>query len=731
MNKTENVNLHARAEQERNKLITGVIILSVLTVLFVIVSYMDAPIFVILPVVVAVFTGGAVFAIRTAKKLEMVGFEEGMHLVMEGVPMNCTITDDKGKVLFCNERSMAMFDINDKQEYSAKLFGDFLPEIQPDGTRSLEKAGGHIQMAFKKGVETFEWWHQMGPGKNQFPCSITLAGAEVYGMKRLLVFNTDLRKARELERQEAALKERMQAILDSSPMLCAHYDGKGDIIDVNREAEDMFGITNKQIFIDNITRFLPKTQPDGTDSIQKNAMMVEKAIREGSLRYEWMYLHSDGSQIPVEEIVEPIKIDGEQHVFVYSRDLREFYQERERERVVQGKLQAMMGQFNEYVEEQSSSVATSSSATEQMIANVQSVTDTLSKNTQNVKNLEEASIAGHASLNEVITDIQGIANESESLLQINSVMQNIASQTNLLSMNASIEAAHAGDAGRGFAVVADEIRKLAESSSKQSKTIGGVLKSIKESIDKITKSTDGVLGKFNAIEDGVKIVAVQEANIVSAMEEQRQGSKQILQAVSHVNEVTHQVREAARRMVETSRETMHKTDDAETQAYTDDLTGVRNKEYFMENAARELRYCVDEERDFNMVAFGIDNMRQLIDDHGQIIMDEAQKILTQRVRNSLKQGTLVARYSDEDFIITLPNVRYGTAVKLAEQIQKKVKDAPFTTKGQRLDISISLGIATKTGHSRTLRDIVSNAERALANARVKGRNKIATYGHAI
>ena len=129
-------------------------------------------------------------------------------------------------------------------------------------------------------------------------------------------------------------------------------------------------------------------------------------------------------------------------------------------------------------------------------------------------------------------------------------MQNIASQTNLLSMNAAIEAAHAGESGRGFAVVADEIRKLAESSSRQSKTIGGVVRKIKGSIDKITKSTDNVMNKFAAIDGGGKLVAEQEHGILNAMEEQSAGSTQIMQAIAQVNDITGQVKEDARQMVE-------------------------------------------------------------------------------------------------------------------------------------------------------------------------------------
>jgi methyl-accepting chemotaxis protein len=230
--------------------------------------------------------------------------------------------------------------------------------------------------------------------------------------------------------------------------------------------------------------------------------------------------------------------------------------------------------LSRHIEEQSLSVSRSSAAIEQMTANIASVTATLMQNDENVKRLQTAAEKGYSALTQVSQDIQEVSKESEHLLEINQVIQSIASQTNLLSMNAAIEAAHAGEIGKGFAVVADEIRKLAESSSKQAKTVADVLKKIKQALDGIGRSSEMMVIHFEDINESIKIVSEQEVRIRGAIEEEDAGSKEILQTITVLTNITGMVKQSSQEMLSGSRQIIGEGKRLDT--LTEELAGGMN-----------------------------------------------------------------------------------------------------------------------------------------------------------
>ena len=554
--------LQAEAKKDRGKMIGGAAVLMILLLALAAFTYINAPnleqaLAVLVPSMFALIAISVILNMRLMTKMEHDSFGEGMHLVMESVPMSCSLMDSGGNVIYCNDEAPRLFGVRDKTEYSTRLFTDLLPEFQPDGSRSMVKAGEFIKTAITEGEANFEWV-QHTSSQMPLPLKVSIIKVFFQGKDHLMFFSSDRRESLALQRREEAFHERMQAILDASPMVCAIFDADGYVLEVNKEAENMFGIPDRKAFVDNFVEFQPEFQPGGVSTRKRLLEVAQKAIQHGTSRHEWLYQLRDGTPIPAEEVMRAIHVDGQTFIITYIRDLREVNKAKERDALIQQNVRVMAEQLNAHVVEQSAAVTQSAASIEEMIANIQSVTNALSKNALRVGDLQIASEVGHSGINEVADDIGKIAVKSESLLEINSVMQNIASQTNLLSMNAAIEAAHAGESGRGFAVVADEIRKLAESSSLQSKTISAVLKDIKGAIDKITKSIGNVLNKFDTIDEGIKTVAEQEHGILNAMEEQRQGGTQVLQAIGQLSDITHQVKEEARQMVEKQQDAMLK-----------------------------------------------------------------------------------------------------------------------------------------------------------------------------
>lgn len=197
-----------------------------------------------------------------------------------------------------------------------------------------------------------------------------------------------------------------------------------------------------------------------------------------------------------------------------------------------------------------------SAAVEQMIGNIGGVNSSVDKMASSFGTLAQDAESGAKTQSELQSQISEIETQSKLLSEANSVIANIASQTNLLAMNAAIEAAHAGESGKGFAVVADEIRKLSETSSGQSKTIGEQLKRIQDTISSVVQATQRGVQGYAHLAGEIHETDTLVQQIKAAMSEQQTGSAQITGAISRLNGSSKEVQAASKDMTQMSRAIM-------------------------------------------------------------------------------------------------------------------------------------------------------------------------------
>ncbi|MDR3336006.1 MAG: methyl-accepting chemotaxis protein [Treponema sp.] len=201
---------------------------------------------------------------------------------------------------------------------------------------------------------------------------------------------------------------------------------------------------------------------------------------------------------------------------------------------------------------QVSAVEESSTAIQQMTANVQSVTNSMGRIKENYTKLVEDSQKGKDNQRKTGENITTIVSQIENLIKANSAITKIAARTNLLAMNAAIEAAHAGEAGRGFAVVSEEIRNLSVTATEQSGTIKQFINEIQETIHSVVGASTLSMESFGSINTDISSLSNMISQISNAMEEQNVGLQEILKAVELVKNSTGSIHNASGEMKQES-----------------------------------------------------------------------------------------------------------------------------------------------------------------------------------
>ena len=194
------------------------------------------------------------------------------------------------------------------------------------------------------------------------------------------------------------------------------------------------------------------------------------------------------------------------------------------------------------INSQSSAVEESSASVEEMTQSINNVAGVCSEKKQSTLSLLETTARGAKMIDEENRLVSEVARGVDSMMEMAQLINNIASQTNLLSINAAIEAAHSGTEGKGFAVVASEIRKLAESTAQSAssitKTLQNQVKNIRLALDESIKSREA----FSEIQEEVGIVVKAFEEIAWNTSEMATGTKQILAATVELTSATSTVK---------------------------------------------------------------------------------------------------------------------------------------------------------------------------------------------
>ena len=251
---------------------------------------------------------------------------------------------------------------------------------------------------------------------------------------------------------------------------------------------------------------------------------------------------------------------------------------------------------NSMIDSQSMGIQASSQAISQLVKSIEQIGSSMESMASSFTLLDEEAVSGMEKQRKVNERISQIEEQSKMLQQANTAIAEIASQTNLLAMNAAIEAAHAGQSGKGFAVVADEIHKLSKTSSNQSKTIGNQLKNIMESIGEIVSASQESSTAFAGVSSHIQETNRLVQFVRTSLEKQNEDSKSIITSLSEMNRTTENVKKASVKMAEGSTHVLEEMSNLQDSVDTvsESMSMMSGNAQNVVNSGKKLDECVEE-----------------------------------------------------------------------------------------------------------------------------------------
>jgi methyl-accepting chemotaxis protein len=205
-------------------------------------------------------------------------------------------------------------------------------------------------------------------------------------------------------------------------------------------------------------------------------------------------------------------------------------------------------QVNRRIEDQAASVTQSSAAVEEIIASMNNMTRIAEAKKGLINNLTSLARIGESNMSEMTGAFSSIDRSAGTILEMMEIINTVSKETDLLAMNAAIEAAHAGEYGRGFAVVAEEIRKLSETTANNAANISSTLTGIIDNIKQTTKVTENTGSSIGQIIEGITEVAQSMNEMILGMSEISSGNNEVMKSLSELVNITEDVKQYSGRM---------------------------------------------------------------------------------------------------------------------------------------------------------------------------------------